>query len=171
MKSSEQTRLNRFLPHPILTVVLWAIWLLLNNTLAPGHIVLGFILAVTIPLLTTSFWPEKIVLSNPWVMFKFFWVVIWDILIANMIVAKLILGPNRQLKPGFIVIDLKIQHPLGISILANTISLTPGTVSCDVSHDRKHLKVHALHLENEAETIQEIQQRYETPLIKIFQSC
>ncbi|PLA75329.1 Na+/H+ antiporter subunit E [Hydrogenovibrio sp. SC-1] len=171
MKSSEPRKFIQLLPHPVLTMVLWIIWLLLNNTLAPGHIVLGFILAVIIPLLTTSFWPEKIILSNPWVIFKFFWVVIWDILIANMVVAKLILGPSRRLKPGFVLIDLEIQHPLGISILANTISLTPGTVSCDVSPDRKQLKVHALHLENEMDTIHEIKQRYETPLIKVFQSC
>ncbi len=171
MTSSEQHQSNRLLPHPILTMVLWVIWLLLNNTLAPGHIVLGFILAIIIPLLTTSFWPEKITLSNPWVIFKFFWVVIWDILIANMVVAKLILGPNRHLKPGFLLIELEIQHPLGISILANTISLTPGTVSCDVSPDRKQLKVHALHLENKTETIEEIKQRYEAPLIKVFQLC
>jgi len=91
MKTPNKPKHNRLLPHPILTMVLWIIWLLLNNTLAPGHIVLGFILAITIPLLTTSFWPEKITLSNPWVIFKFFWVVIGDILIANIIVAKLIL--------------------------------------------------------------------------------
>lgn len=162
---------NFLLPHPILTLVLWFIWLLLNNTLAPGHVVLGLILALMIPMLTTAFWPEKIRLSNPWVLFKFFGVVIWDILVANIIVAKLIIGPNHHLKPGFIFIDLDIQHPLGISILANTISLTPGTVSCDVSEDRKQLKVHALHLESKTETIQHIKQRYEAPLIKVFQLC
>jgi len=171
MKTPNKPKHNRLLPHPILTMVLWIIWLLLNNTLAPGHIVLGFILAITIPLLTTSFWPEKITLSNPWVIFKFFWVVVGDILIANIIVAKLILGPNRRLKPGFFLIELEVQHPLGISILANTISLTPGTVSCDVTADRKYLKVHALHLENKTDTIQQIKQRYEMPLIKVFESC
>lgn len=161
----------KILPHPILTGVLWVIWLLLNNTLAPVHILLGLILAVIIPLMTTVFWPNKIQLSHPGVLFKFFWVVIWDILVANLTVAKLILGPNQHLKPGFILIPLDIQHPLGISILANTISLTPGTVSCDVTANRQHLKVHALHLENSDETIQQIKQRYEAPLIKVFQLC
>lgn len=163
--------MKKILPHPILTLVLWLVWLLLNNTVAPGHMVLGAILAIIIPLLTSSFWPEKVCIKHPITLFKFVLVVIWDIMVANVIVAKLILGNRDNLQPKFLHIPLDIEHPLAIGLLANTISLTPGTVSCDLSEDRKTLLVHGLHEEDPEATVKEIKQRYEQPLKKVFESC
>ncbi len=166
-----KTLFNKVFPHPILTLVLWGVWLLLNNTIGAGHIVLGLILAIFIPWLTSGFWPEKIRIKSPLTLLKFLGVVLWDILVANMAVAKLILSRNKNLKPGFFYIDLDIETPLGISLLANTISLTPGTVSCDLTEDRKQLLVHALHIEDIPATIKEIKERYEAPLKKVFTAC
>lgn len=163
--------LKKLFPHPFLMLVLWATWLLLNNTLSAGHIVLGFVLATLIPWLTSSFWPEKICLQKPFTLIKFIAVVLWDILVANFTVAKLILGKNDDLHPSFICIDLDITSPIGISLLANTISLTPGTVSCDLSADKRQLLVHGLHVEDIEATINEIKQRYEKPLMEVFASC
>jgi multicomponent K+:H+ antiporter subunit E len=163
--------LKKIFPHPILTFVLWGVWLLLNNTVGAGHIVLGLILAIFIPWLTSGFWPEKVRIQSPLTLLKFLGVVLWDILVANMAVAKLILGRNKDLNPGFFYIDLDIETPLGISLLANTISLTPGTVSCDLTQDRKRLLVHALHIEDIPGTIKEIKERYEAPLKKVFTAC
>jgi len=166
-----KTSLNKLFPHPVLTLVLWGIWLLLNNTTGAGHIVLGLILAILIPWLTSGFWPEKNRIRAPFALLKFLRIVLWDILVANMAVAKLILGRNKNLKPGFFYVDLDIQTPLGISLLANTISLTPGTVSCDLTEDRTRLLVHALHIEDIPETIKEIKERYEKLLKEVFTAC
>lgn len=163
--------LYKAFPHPVLTLMLWIVWLLLNNTVATGHIVLGLIIAIMIPFLTSGFWPEKVRIQTPLTLFKFLATVLWDILIANMMVAKLILGRNDDLNPAFFYVELDIETPLGVSLLANTISLTPGTVSCDLSADRRRLLVHALHVEDIPASIQHIKQRYETPLKKVFTSC
>jgi multicomponent K+:H+ antiporter subunit E len=102
---------------------------------------------------------------------RFAIVVIFDIIKANVTVAKLILSPNSMLKPNFLYIPLDITHPLGISVLASTISLTPGTVSTDLSKDRKTLVVHALHVEDVQEEIDTIKSRYERPLMEVFKPC
>ena len=162
---------HKIFPHPILTLALWGIWLLLNNTTAAGHVVLGLILAILIPWMTSGFWPEKVRIKAPFTLLKFLVIVLWDIVIANISVAKLILGHNDKLKPGFFYIDLDIQTPIGISLLANTISLTPGTVSCDLTADRTRLLVHALHIEDIPGEIHKIKQRYESPLKEVFVSC
>jgi len=162
---------NKFLPHPILSIVLLVVWLLLNNTITVGHIVLGALLGIAIPWFTSSFWQNKVCASSPKSVLKFTIIVIYDIIIANITVARLILGPNEKLRPTFFDLPLDIEHPLGISILASTISLTPGTVSCDLSADKKSLHIHALDLEDEAKTIQEIKQRYEKPLMEVFKPC
>jgi multicomponent K+:H+ antiporter subunit E len=158
-------------PHPILSTVLFVTWLLLNNTIAMGHVVLGAILGMLIPWFSAAFWPEKICLGKPSLFLRFMGVVGFDIIIANITVAKLILSPNDSLKPNFLHIPLDITHPLGISVLASTISLTPGTVSTDLSHDKKTLIVHALHVEDIDAEIKSIKTRYERPLMEVFKPC
>jgi len=158
-------------PHPILSIILLLTWLMLNNTIAAGHIVLGSILSMLIPWLTQRFWPEQVCLGKWSTIFKFSLVVGYDIVISNIFVAKLILGKNDALKPVFLEIPIDIKHPLGLSLLASTISLTPGTVSVDLSEDRRILIVHALHVDDATEEIDTIKSRYEKPLMEIFKTC
>ncbi|EEF79334.1 Na+/H+ ion antiporter subunit family [Methylophaga thiooxydans DMS010] len=155
-------------PHPLLSVALWLIWLLLNNTVALGHVVLGALLAIFIPWFSAGFWQEKVTIRRPWLLVKYVFVVIYQILVANMMVARLILTNQEKLHPGFLSVPLELTSPLAISLLANTISLTPGTVSCDLSEDQKSLLIHALHIEDADAIITEIKQLFEKPLKEIF---
>lgn len=160
--------LRQALPHPLLSLTLLVLWVLLNNHFSVGQLVLGSLLAVLIPRLTATFWPEPVRIRRPRVLLRFVGVVLWDILVANFIVARRILGPVEALQPGFMRIPLDVQSPLAISLLANTISLTPGTVSCDVSPDRRFLLVHALHVTDIEAEIRQIKLRYEQPLKEVF---
>ena len=160
--------MSAFLPHPVLSLTLLLLWLLLNNTVAAGHIVLGGVLALLIPWLTRAYWPEQVRIRHSLTLLRFVLLVIWDILVANVNVARLILGTPARLQPGFISIPLELKSPIAISLLANTISLTPGTVSCDLAADHRSLLVHALHLEDAAGEIAQIKARYEAPLKEIF---
>ena len=75
------------------------------------------------------FWPEPVPVHRPLVLLRFIGVVLYDIVAANLQVARLILGRPRNLRPAFLAVPLDVRSDLGISLLANTISLTPGTVS------------------------------------------
>ena len=163
--------LQRIFPHPLLSFTLWVIWLLLNATIAMGHVVLGGLLATVIPWLTSSFWPDKTLIKRPLLLMKFILVVLFEIVTANIVVAKLILGRNSKLNPGFIQYGLQIKSPVGIGLLANTISLTPGTVSCDLSSDSRFLLIHSLHIEDAAAIKADIYRKFERPLEEIFVSC
>ncbi|WP_292751458.1 Na+/H+ antiporter subunit E [Methylophaga sp. UBA4204] len=163
--------LQRLFPHPFLTLILGGIWLLLNNTISPGHIVLGAVLAILIPWLTSSYWPEKISIRHPWMLLLYVLRVLYEILVANAVVAKLILGPQKNLKPGFLHYELKLTSSVGIGLLANTISLTPGTVSCDLSKDRRYLLIHALHIDDVEAIKTDIHRKFEKPLLEIFVTC
>jgi len=165
------TKKFRLFPHPILSIILFLTWLMLNNTVSAGHVVLGAFLATFIPWFTQRFWPEEICLGKWSTIFKFSFIVAYDIVISNIFVAKLILGKNSALKPDFLEIPLDIEHPLGLSILTSTISLTPGTVSVDLNLNRDVLIVHALHVDDMEEEIQTIKERYEKPLMEIFRLC
>lgn len=163
--------LATWLPRPLFSLVLLLIWLLLFNSIAPGVILLGILLSLLIPWLTTDFWPERIHFRYSLSIVKFIAAVLVDIVIANLVVAALILNPWRALHPRFIKLTLALRDPFAITLLANTISLTPGTVSADLSPDRRILLIHCLNLDDETALIEHIKHRYETPLKEIFEPC
>ncbi len=162
---------HSLLPHPLLTLVLVGIWLLLNNTFAPGHVVLGLILGWAIPMFTVRFWPERVSINRPLLLLRFIAVVLWDIVVANLAVAWLIVGRPQSLRPAFLAVPLVLKSDLAIGLLANTICLTPGTVSAQLSEDRRFLLVHALDAADGDAVIAEIKRRYEQPLKEVFESC
>lgn len=161
---------NRWIPHPLMTLVLIVLWLLLNNSVSFGHIVLGLLLGVAIPWFTNQFWPERPRICKRGLFLKFFFgIFIYDVIVANISVVRLILQPDiGKLQPKFIRIPLDTDDPLVISILANVISMTPGTVSTEITQDQKTLIVHGLNVPDEKAAVNEIKTRYEATLREIF---
>lgn len=162
---------SRWLPHPLLTLILTLIWLLLVNSLTPGQVLLGLLLGWGLPLFTLRFWPETVPIYRPWVLVRFMATVLYDIVVANLAVAWLVLVKASQLQPVFVRVPLALKSELAISLLSNTICLTPGTVSSHLTADRKHLLVHSLDCANPAQLIETIKSRYEAPLREIFERC
>ena len=163
--------MRRLLPHPSTTLALTVVWLLLVNSLAPGQIVLGLLLGWAIPLFTLRFWPETLRISRPFTLLRFIIRLLGDIVAANLTVARLVLGRPERLRPAFIIVPLALKSDLAISLLANTICLTPGTVSSRLSLDRKHLLVHTLDTADPERLVATIKSRYEAPLQEIFERC
>lgn len=161
--------MRRWLPHPLLTASLAVLWLLLVNQLTAGHVVLGALLGWLIPFATASFWPERIRIRHPLTLLHFFGVFLIDIVRGSFLVAWLILRGPKRLRPAFVAVPLALKTDLAISLLANTISLTPGTVSAKLSADKRTLIVHTIDTGDAAALVAEIKQRYETPLKNIFE--
>lgn len=159
---------RRLFPQPVLSGVLFLLWLLLHNTVTPGHLLLAALIAVAIPRITHRFWPDAPRLRRPLTLLRLLLVVLWDIAVANVVVAIRVLGPVKRLRPAFIWVPLELENEFGITVLASIISLTPGTVSVDVTADRRRLLVHCLDTDDEARVVAEIKRRYETPLKEIF---
>ena len=160
--------MKRFWPSPLLSLAMWCLWLLLANDFSPGQMVLGIFFAWLIPLLTQPFWLDRPRVRKPWKLISFLLLVHRDILVANLAVAKLILSSPSKLRPAFVEVPLDIRDDFVITMLASVVSLTPGTVSADVSQDRTVLLVHGLDVADIPEMIATIKQRYEAPLKEIF---
>ena len=163
--------MRRLLPHPLLTLTLAILWLLLVNQLSAGHIVLGALLGWLIPFVTSPFWPEQIRIRHPLTLLHYLGVFVIDIVRGSFHVARLILRGPARLRPVFVEVPLALKTDLAISLLANTISLTPGTVSAHLSADKRTLIVHTLDTGDAEALVAEIKQRYEVPLKKIFEEA
>ena len=157
------------LPHPLLTLLLAVVWTLLQNDVSAGMIVFGVILGVIIPFGTSIWWPNRPSGFRIGKMISYSFLVIWDIFVANVQVAWIVLTrPNDKLRPVWIEVPLDLRQPEAISVLAGTITLTPGTVSADLSDEGHSLLVHALDADDPDAVRDEIKDRYERRLKEIF---
>lgn len=160
--------MNRWLPSPRLSLVLCFLWLLLVNDFSFGQFLLGAAFGLLVPIITRPFALQRPTLRHPLKLIFFLLMVGRDIVLANIVVAGLILGPRRRLHPAFVEVPLDVRDGYVITILASIVSLTPGTVSADIDLQRGILLVHGLNVGDPQELIDEIKQRYEAPLKEIF---
>ncbi|GGW69913.1 Na+/H+ antiporter subunit E [Alishewanella tabrizica] len=170
----------KWLPTPYRSLLLFIVWLLLNQSAAFIHLFFGAFLAITIPWICYRLRDPQPLIQRPLLTLRYLLRVFADIVTANAEVALLILGPIKRLRPAFVRVPLDLQHNLPLTILAGTVSMTPGTVSADIYPTVEHLGpddplpqrwllIHVLDLEDEAALIATIKSRYEAPLKEIFQ--
>ncbi len=160
--------MSRMLPHPGLSLLLVVMWMVMVGDLTFGTLFLGLVMGIGVPLFTAPWWPgrPKVRLLPA---IAYVGMVLWDIIVANFQVAAIILfKPTRDLRPAWLTIPLELTSPEAITVFAGTISLTPGTVSSDISACGQYLLVHALHAPDPAAEIAKIKTRYETRLTRIF---
>lgn len=161
--------IRRILPHPLLSLFVALIWMLLVNRFAWGSLLFALALGVIIPLATDRYWPDRARIRNPMGIAAYVAIVLYDIVKANIDVAKIVLfKPSAELRPAWLVVPLDLTTPEAIAVLMGTITLTPGTVSCDLAEDGSALLVHALHCPDPESSIDEMKTRYEARLKEIF---
>ena len=161
--------IRRLLPHPVLSLAVALVWLLLVNRLAWGSVVFALALGLVVPIVTEPYWPARARLRSPGRILRYGGIVIHDIVKANIDVARIVLFmPKADLRPAWLVVPLELTAPEAVAVLMGTITLTPGTVSCDLAEDGSALLVHALHAPDPAATVDEIKTRYEARLKEIF---
>lgn len=158
-----------WLPTPLSSILLLLVWLLLVRSYAFNQFVLGGSLAILIPLLMRRFWDPRPRITKPFTLLRFILRVLGDIITANFEVAYLIANPWRKCQPHFIEYPLMLEERFTITLLASTISLTPGTVSANLRMDGKSLLIHALDVDDEEALIKQIRERYERPLKEIYE--
>lgn len=160
--------MTRWLPHPITSFFVLVVWLGLHSSLAPLPLVSGVLLAVLMPILLRRALEDPVTIRRPGVVLRLAAVVLWDIIVANLAVARRVLGPLDRLKPGFIEVPLDLAHPHAVALLASIVAITPGTVVADIDDARTRLLVHVLDLDDPGQLVAEIKHRYERPLKEIF---
>ena len=122
--------IRRILPHPVLSLAVALIWLLLVNRFAWGSLVFALVLGLVVPVATAPYWPGRTRLARPLGLINYTGIVIHDIVKANIDVARIVLfKPKADLRPCWLVVPLDLTAPEAIAVLMGTITLTPGTVS------------------------------------------
>lgn len=161
--------MRKLFPHPFLSITLFVVWMLLVNRWALGSAVFAAMIGIGVPILTAPYWPDTRAFKSPSRIPAYIAIVFYDIVKANFSIAWVVLfTPRSKLQPAWISVPLELRQPEAITTLACTITLTPGTVSCDISEDGRELLVHCLHAPDPDAVLDEIKTRYEDRLKEIF---
>jgi len=155
-------------PHPVLSVVLASGWLMLQQSLAVAQLITALVLGWGLPQLVYGFLGEPLKVRNWRVALGLAFIVMWDVIVSNIAVARIVLSPASNPKPAWVPITLDIRHPTAITLLATIITTTPGTVSCIVDEKRRMILVHALDCDDAEAMAAQIKERYEKPLGEIL---
>lgn len=161
--------MRRWLPYPLLSLSLLAMWLLLNQTLWPGHVLLGALLGLGGGWVLAGLQPPQGRVRRARLIVELAWLVLADIVRSNLAVARLVLYQRSVRRvAGFIDMPLVTRHPGALAILACIITATPGTSWARYDRARNVVTIHVFDLIDEHEWVETFKQRYERRLLEIL---
>ena len=155
-----------------LFALLLVLWLVLNESAAPGHVLLGAAIALGGSAVFARLQGGQRGRSarRPWTAVRLAFAVAADIVRSNIAVARIVLGLRPGTRtPGFLPIPLTLRAPGGLAVLACIVTATPGTSWVRYDRSQGLLTLHVLDLSEPDATANEFKQRYETPLMEIFE--
>lgn len=164
--------MKRWLPSPALSLTLFAVWLLLNQSLDAATLLLAALLAVAVPLVTQGLRPARarVGVRRPGVALRLLGHVALDLLGSAFAVARVLLTRrSRDIRAHFVQVPLDLRDPHGLAVLAMLLCLTPGTAWAELSRDGSVLRIHVFDLDDDQAFIAQIKSRYERPLMEIFE--
>ncbi|MEH6943269.1 Na+/H+ antiporter subunit E [Bacillus sp. JJ722] len=152
----------------LLNAILALVWMFLAHSYNPTSFVAGFLLGMLILLGFRRFFHTRFYLVRVWAVIKLFLIFIKELILSNIAVLKVILKPKLDMKPGIFALETELKEPWEITILANLITLTPGTLVIEVSDDNKILYVHAMDLNDDIQAeIDGIKNTFEKAIMEV----
>jgi multicomponent K+:H+ antiporter subunit E len=162
--------MRRLVPHPILSLGLLLMWLVLNDSSEPAHVLFGLLMALAGGVVYARLQPTPGKLGRvivPGAMLA--WLVLVDIVRSNLAVLRIALSPSaRGRVAGFLSIPLELRDPRGLAVLAGIVTATPGTSWAHYEAAANVLTLHVLDLVDEETWVRQFKDRYERRLVEIF---
>jgi multicomponent Na+:H+ antiporter subunit E len=152
-----------------LNIFLALIWIFLTGEFTSANLAVGAVLGYVLLLVfRRAFNPQTSYFGKVWQVAYFFTYFFWQLLLANLRVAWEVITPKIYATPGIVAIPLDLNSDIEITILANLITLTPGTLTLDISSDKRTLYVHSMYVDDAESFRQSIKQGFETRVRELF---
>lgn len=163
--------MSRWLPAPLTSVALLLVWLMLNQSVEPAHLLLGGFLAIMIPIIVRPLQPlAPPKMKRLGALFRLLTMATVEIVRSAFNVGRIILFVKpANVHSQFIRIPLDLKSPYGLAILSCLINVTPGTVWAEILPDNYELALHVFDLHDEQWWVDTIKKQYEQPLIDVFE--
>ncbi len=152
-------------------VVLPLVWMALTGDFSPENFLVGFLvgsLALWLSHPSAAGAPLVFYLARGWRWLKFGGFFLGELVLASLRILWDILTPRHRMRPAIVAIPLDLQGEVAVTFLANLITLTPGTLSLDVSQDQRVLYVHAMYVDDIEVFRRDVKRRYERRIQELF---
>lgn len=161
--------ISRILPYPLMTVALLIFWMTINK-FSLGHLLLGTVVSLIACWSLAALRPAKPKIRNWLAIPKLMAVIFYDIIISNIAVVRVILfQPQHHRTSTFVSVPLELKHPMGLAVLAIILTATPGSAWLEYNSSQGTLLIHVLENETTGDWVTTIKNRYEKPLMEIFE--
>ncbi len=154
----------------LLNVLLAIAWAALTGSFGPVDLLFGFALGYLVLWISTRMGRQNKYFKQIPLLLGLIGVFLSDLLRANIRMASIILSPRMQLRPAVVAVPLILKSESAIILLANMMTLTPGTLSLDISTDRQILFIHTVYLDDPEQFRKELLEGYERRLKELFES-
>ncbi len=155
----------------IMVVLLAFTWCMLNKSIDPATFVVGILLGWASTALFHGLSPYEPFRINLWEGFKLLVVFTYEMIWANFQIAFIILSPKLHIRPGIIEYPVELRNEGAIVLFASMVSLTPGTLSVDISQDRKFIYIHAMIIDSPESLKAEIKKTFESRIQKMLKEA
>lgn len=145
----------------LLNILLALAWIGLTGQFTVENFVVGFGLGFVLLWLSQRMVGRSVYFRKVLQILNFITFFIWELILANLRVAYDVVTPRHYMRPGVVAIPLDVTGDAEIVLLANLITLTPGTLSLDISEDRRTLYVHAMHIDDLEQFRRDIKEGFE----------
>lgn len=162
--------IRRWLPYPALALGLFAMWLLLMQSVSPGQLLLGMVVATIGTWAMAALRTKAAVVRNWRTVFRLALLVAWDIMRSNLAVARIILSRRARRTSAFLPLQLELRSEHGLAVLALIITATPGTAWVQFDRATGMLLIHVFDLVDEEGWVRLLKSGYEAQLMAIFES-
>ncbi len=153
----------------LLNILLAMSWIALTGTFTPANLIIGFVLGYAVLAITQRLMAPSGYFSRVPKVLSFALFFLWELTKASVRVAISVASPRLNIRPAVVAVPLDVRSNGAITLLANLITLTPGTLYLDVSADRRVMYIHTIHVDDLDEFRHSIKSGYERRVKEILE--
>ena len=151
----------------LLNFILAFVWMFLKTSYSPAAFFVGYFFGLLIIYMFRRFFTSRFYLLRVVAVVNLIYIFTRELILSNIAVLKVILKPKLDIKPGIFAYPTELKQDWEITVLANLITLTPGTLVVDVSPDNKILYVHAMDIDDAEDSIKGIRDTFEKSIMEV----
>ncbi|MFU0791392.1 Na+/H+ antiporter subunit E [Virgibacillus proomii] len=153
----------------VINLIIAFMWMFLKESYSVPSFISGYILGIVLLLVLRRFIPDTFYLKRVIKIINLILLFIKELVSSNIEIVKLVYTPKPDIEPGIFALPTELKSNWEITLLANLITLTPGTLSVAVSRDNTKLFIHAMNINDSNESIRSIKNTFEKAIMEVTQ--
>ncbi len=151
----------------LLNLLIALVWMFLNNSWSLASLVIGYVIGIGFLFALRRFFHQGFYLRKVWAIWKLLVLFMKELILSNIAVIKHIVQPKLNIRPGIFALETELITDWEITTLACLITLTPGTLTLEVSPDRSTLYIHAMDIEDAEALAESIKGTFEKAIMEV----